>query len=91
LLPFDPGRQKPSPLPLLSASRSTAGRPLVYLQQRFGGNQLRHPAFQGVSHRVVGDLATTDRITHDAFFVGVYTGLEGNVMGQLCGVFVDLD
>lgn len=41
----------------------------------FSGNVLRHPAFEGVEHRVVGDLGNSDRITRDTFFVGVYPGI----------------
>jgi CDP-6-deoxy-D-xylo-4-hexulose-3-dehydrase len=42
----------------------------------FSGNLLRHPAFQAIEHRVVGDLANTDVVTERTFFVGVYPGID---------------
>jgi len=42
----------------------------------FAGNILRHPAFANIAHRVVGDLANSDLVTRDTFFVGVYPGID---------------
>jgi CDP-4-dehydro-6-deoxyglucose reductase, E1 len=53
----------------------------------FSGNLLRHPAFQTVERRVIGDLETTDTITHRTFFVGVYPGLDDARMDYMADVF----
>ena len=46
----------------------------------FSGNILRHPCFaeykEGVDYRVVGSLEVTDRVMNNAFWVGVYPGMN---------------
>lgn len=41
----------------------------------FGGNLLRQPAMEGVPHRVAGNLAGSDFVMRNVFWVGVYPGL----------------
>ena len=53
----------------------------------FAGNLLRHPAFQNIPHRIVGDLANTDTVMHDTFFVGVYPGLDATRLDYMASVF----
>ncbi|MBI4221014.1 MAG: lipopolysaccharide biosynthesis protein RfbH [Chloroflexi bacterium] len=41
----------------------------------FCGNAVRQPAFSGMQHRIVGDLAMSDVVMERTFFLGVYPGL----------------
>jgi CDP-6-deoxy-D-xylo-4-hexulose-3-dehydrase len=59
----------------------------VETRNLFSGNLLRHPAFQNIPHRVVGDLRNTERITSDTFFVGVYPGLSGAELEYMVHTF----
>ena len=49
----------------------------------FGGNLVRQPAYQGVRHRVVGDLANSDRVMHGAFWIGVHPGLTAEMLAYM--------
>jgi CDP-6-deoxy-D-xylo-4-hexulose-3-dehydrase len=46
----------------------------------FGGNVLRQPAYRDLATagrlRAAGSLAGSDRLMNDAFFIGVYPGIE---------------
>jgi CDP-6-deoxy-D-xylo-4-hexulose-3-dehydrase len=41
----------------------------------FGGNLTRQPAFRNVEYRVAGELANTDKLMNDAFWIGVWPGI----------------
>ena len=68
------------PLTLRETGRRTAL--LRHLTERrigtrllFGGNLTRQPYMLGRDFRTVGDLAASDRVMHDTFWIGVYPGL----------------
>ena len=53
----------------------------------FSGNLLRHPAFETIDRRVVGDLVNTDIVMNDTFFVGVYPGIDDARMDYMIETF----
>ncbi len=42
----------------------------------FAGNITKHPAYQEIEHKVIGELRNTDRVMEEAFWLGVWPGLE---------------
>jgi CDP-6-deoxy-D-xylo-4-hexulose-3-dehydrase len=59
----------------------------VETRNLFSGNLLRHPAFENIERRVIGDLQTTDFVMNNTFFIGVYPGLEDAHLAHIESVF----
>lgn len=60
----------------------------IQTRMLFSGNLLRHPCFDdmrkaGTGYRVAGELANTDRIVRDTFWVGVYPGLSNDMLAYM--------
>ncbi len=51
----------------------------------FGGNLIRQPYFSDQHYRVSGKLTNTDRVMNDAFWLGVYPGLNDSRMDHMIG------
>jgi CDP-4-dehydro-6-deoxyglucose reductase, E1 len=97
-LPVTPDDAEPSWFAFVVTVREDAGfsrhELIAYLEANrvetrslFSGNLLRHPAFETIDRRVVGDLRNTDIITNQTFFVGVYPGIDDARMDHVVGAF----
>lgn len=66
----------------------------VQTRMLFAGNIIKHPCFDemrktGTGYRVVGDLANTDRIMQDTFWVGVYPGMTDEMIDYMAATIIE--
>ncbi len=98
VLPAAPAHSEPSWFAFVVTVREDAGftrgeltsfleAHRIETRSLFGGNLLRHPAFELIERRVVGDLANTDAIMSRTFFVGVYPGIDDARLDHVIATF----
>ncbi|WP_218000373.1 lipopolysaccharide biosynthesis protein RfbH [Sphingomonas soli] len=56
----------------------------------FAGNIIRQPAFRDVAYRVHGGLTNTDKLMEDAFWVGVWPGIDAARMDYMVETLADI-
>lgn len=66
----------------------------VQTRMLFAGNLIKHPCFDemrqsGTGYRVVGELANTDRIMQDTFWVGVYPGMTDEKIDYMAKTIIE--
>ncbi len=59
----------------------------------FSGNLIKHPAFDQIrntdAYRVVGELATTDYVMNNTFWIGVYPGMTDEMIDYMAEVIME--
>ncbi len=53
----------------------------------FAGNILKHPAYRTIHCRIAGPLHNTEKVLHNAFFIGVYPGLTSHMLDYVLDRF----
>lgn len=66
----------------------------IQTRMLFAGNMIKHPCFDqlresGSGYRIVGNLANTNRIMRDSFWVGVYPGLTEKKLEYISQIIHD--
>jgi len=94
ILPRHPEDSSPSPFGFVLTIKDTApfsrNDIVTYLENCgiqtrmvFAGNVTRQPMMEGIKYRVSGRLENTDRVMVDTFWIGVYPGITGVMIGYL--------
>ena len=55
----------------------------------FAGNLVRQPAYAETEYRVIGDLANSDFVMRNVFWVGVFPGLTTSMLDHIAQVLTD--
>jgi CDP-6-deoxy-D-xylo-4-hexulose-3-dehydrase len=55
----------------------------------FGGNITKQPAYEQAKYRIVGNLENTDAVMNNLFWLGVYPGLEKEMLDFIIYVICD--
>lgn len=55
----------------------------------FGGNILKHPAYENIRYRISGTLDQTEKVLENTFFIGVYPGLTEEMLDYTIKIFSD--
>ena len=66
----------------------------VQTRMLFAGNLTKHPCFDemraaGVGYRVAGELAVTDRVMSDSFWIGVYPGMTDEMIDYMAKAIIE--
>ena len=98
ILPLWDEKAEPSwfafPLTIRPGSSFTRSELLLFLEEAnietrllFAGNIIRQPAFKDAHYRIVGNLANSDLVMTNSFFIGVYPGISDEMIDYILEKF----
>ena len=61
----------------------------ILTRQLFAGNMTKQPAFKYVNYRIVGNLENTDYIMKNTLFIGVYPGINDEMISFIIQTFTE--
>ncbi len=66
----------------------------IQTRKLFAGNLTKHPCFDqmretGEGYRIVGDLAVTDHIMNNTFWIGVYPGMTDEMIDEMSNSIIE--
>ena len=66
----------------------------IQTRMLFAGNLIKHPCFDvmrklGEGFRIVGELKNTDKIMNDTFWIGVYPGMNQDMLKYIVKILKD--
>jgi len=56
----------------------------------FGGNLTKQPAFMGQNFKIVGDLKNTDFVMNNSFWIGVWPGIDDEMLDYMVNCLVEV-
>lgn len=59
----------------------------IQTRYAFAGNITKHPAFQNIKFRQIGNLENANKILKDSFFIGLYPGITQEKIDYVLGKF----
>jgi CDP-6-deoxy-D-xylo-4-hexulose-3-dehydrase len=78
------------PIAVRAGAPFTRNQVTRYLEERkiatrllFGGNLVRQPAYRESQYRVAGSLSQTDIVMNQVFWIGVYPGIQGQILDYM--------
>jgi CDP-4-dehydro-6-deoxyglucose reductase, E1 len=63
---------------------------LIGTRLLFGGNLVRQPAYKNQEYRVIGELANTDYVMNNTFWIGLYPGLTEEMLKYVVTIIKQL-